>query len=71
MKLSELKNIIDKSLAFNKNSGDCDVVVRIHKPNSVGGTPSVDVRNVSLGFDWDVGKFLITPDIVLVKASEK
>ena len=33
----------------------------IHSPGNVGGTPSVKVEQVFLGFDWDGKKLLIYP----------
>lgn len=57
MKLSELKNIIEKY-----KQSDMDVVIAITPPyTTIGGHPVTHVRNVTYGFDWDQGKFLIWP----------
>lgn len=41
------------------------VVVQIHRPGSIGGTPSVDLKGVLFGFDWDKGKVILVPEVPL------
>lgn len=40
---------------------DADVVIKIHRPGSVGGTPCVPVTSLQVGFDWDNGKLILIP----------
>lgn len=62
MKLSELKQFVDRQLEFNGRE-DPEVVVRIKMPyTTVGASPTVKVKNVQMGFDWDAGKFMLYPE---------
>jgi hypothetical protein len=62
MKLSELKHIVD----CHHRDGhyeDPEVVIAIKLPYStVGGSPTVKVKTMWMGFDWDHGKFIIIPE---------
>jgi hypothetical protein len=62
MKLSELKHIVD----LHHRDGhyeDPEVVIAIKLPYStVGGSPTVKVKTMWMGFDWDHGKFIIIPE---------
>jgi hypothetical protein len=61
MKLSQLKDIIN-SYSVNERNLDAEVVVVVKLPYAtVGGTPCVEIKNVSMGFDWDAGKFQLFP----------
>jgi len=61
MKLSELKRFVDRALEYERD--DPDVVIQIKLPYStVGARPSVGVKSVQKGFDWDAGKFILTPE---------
>ncbi len=62
MKFSELKKIVD---LYHRDSHyeDPEVVIQIKLPYStVGGQPTVKVKTMNMGFDWDQGKFIITPE---------
>lgn len=61
MKLSELKKYIDHHPKYERD--DPDVVIQIKLPYStVGARPSVGVKSVQMGFDWDAGKFILIPE---------
>lgn len=62
MKFSELKQFID--LYDNRvYREDPEVVVKIKLPYStVGAMPTVKVKSVHMGFDWDAGKLIIYPE---------
>lgn len=61
MKFSELVRIVN--LDNMERMNDCEVKIVVKKPfDTIGGTPSVPVKNVYMGFDWDNGKFLIYPE---------
>jgi hypothetical protein len=67
VKLTELKDLIDGYVQFIED--DPDVVIAITLPYStVGATPTVPVKLVSNGFDWDKGKFILTPEENLTPA---
>lgn len=62
MKLSELKQFVDRQLEFNGRE-DPEVVIRIKMPyTTVGGSPTVKIKTVQMGFDWDSGKFMLCPE---------
>ena len=61
MKLSELKQYVD--LYYRPGHEDPEVVIEIKLPYStVGGKPTVKIKNTSMGFDWDHGKFILQPE---------
>jgi len=42
---------------------DPEVVVQIKLPYStMGGQPTVPVKSLQMGFDWDHGKFILIPE---------
>ena len=62
MKFSELKRLVD---LYHRDSHheDPEVVIQIKLPYStVGGTPTVKIKNAQMGFDWDSGKFIFTTE---------
>lgn len=62
MKFSELKKAVD---LFHRDGyyEDPEVVIQIKLPYStVGRTPTVKVKSVFLGFDWEHGMIIITPE---------
>lgn len=61
MKLKELKEIVDHLLEVNPRNENLDVVIPIEK-ESYGGTPSVNVKSLHNGIDWNNGKLFINPD---------
>ena len=70
MKLSYLKQIIDRITVLNKHE-DPEVVVEITLPYStIGANPCVEVKSANLGFDWNKGKFIFNPSERLTKHDE-
>jgi len=62
MKFSELKRLVDL-YHRDRNYEDPEVVVKIKLPYStVGGQPTVKIKNAQMGFDWDHGKFIFQTD---------
>ncbi|EFI8984369.1 ead/Ea22-like family protein [Escherichia coli] len=59
MKFSELVNCILSNRHSQRR--DMDITIVVHSPGSIGSTPSVAVRSIRAGFDWDSGKMLIFP----------
>ena len=61
MKLSELKQLVDRHILMDRD--DPEVVVRIKMPyTTVGGMPTVKIKNAQMGFDWDSGKFIFSTE---------
>jgi|GEM_PF-1979442 hypothetical protein len=42
-----------------------DVVVSIFSPGTVGAHPSVSVKDLNVGFDWDAGRVVLTTETPL------
>lgn len=53
---------------INEQNQEDRVVIEIHRPGGLGGTPCVDVDRIRAGFDWDSGKLIIVPEKPLVPA---
>lgn len=63
MKLSELKDIVDRSIESQPRQADSEVVIAVKMPYStVGAIPTVPVKLAWNGFDWEAGKFMLTPE---------
>jgi len=43
-------------------AGDLKVRIKVCSPGGLGATPTVEVKSVMRGIDWDSGSFLITPE---------
>jgi hypothetical protein len=62
MKLSELHQIVN---LYHRDDHyeDPQVVILIKLPyNTVGSRPMVPVKNITMGFDWESGRFIIMPE---------
>ena len=68
MTFKELEMIIEhirKSYKGHYNENECDdlrICIPVKIVGVVGGTPCVDVKLLSCGFDWDKGKLMIIPE---------
>lgn len=53
-------------------AADLDLVVPVHAPGSVGGTPRVAVSRITVGIDWDHGVVFAQPgaEVTLLKPEE-
>lgn len=77
MNLQILKKTIDwasDSLQYHSNqtAQDIQVGIVVKTAGSAGATPTVNIKSISLGFDWDNGKLLVFPekDLRLIEADE-
>ena len=75
MTLSELRDVINIAIEnHNRYGGGREVVASIvvRVPGAIGGTPTVNVKSIQAGFDWDNGKLLIYPekDLRTIEADE-
>jgi translation elongation factor EF-1alpha len=64
MELQEAKEALD-SLHPHKASAPLRLV--IHQPGGIGGTPTVGVKAIHAGFDWDSNTILIYPEEQLTR----
>lgn len=70
MKLGEFCDKIN--LYTHDRNKDKEVVIEISLPYStVGSTPSVGIKSVMSGFDFDSGKFIIIPEKDLTYPNEE
>lgn len=68
MLVKTLIEYLNEYTSTNKRSIGASVKVAVTRPfSTMGGTPVVDVTNVSFGFDWDDGKLIVTPSEKLVR----
>ena len=68
MKLSELHRLVNVYQERMMRE-DPEVVVQIKLPYStMGGQPTVSVKSLQMGFDWDHGKFILIPEENLTPA---
>lgn len=55
MKLSDISYLLDEY-------GDNELAITVVRVGTVGSTPTVGVRHLSAGFDWDRGRIIIVPE---------
>jgi len=70
MKLSELHRLVNAHHREERMvREDPEVVIEIKLPYStVGSRPTAKIKHIGMGFDWDAGKFIITPEENLTPA---
>jgi hypothetical protein len=62
VKLSELCHIVNR-YSRDGYREDPEVMILIKLPYAtVGSRPMVHVKSITMGFDWEDGKFIIAPD---------
>lgn len=72
MKLSELKHLVDLAVKTSQDYDDHEVVIAVKLPyTTVGATPNVPVKLAFKGFDWEKGKFILTPEENLTPADRE
>ena len=63
MKMSELRSHLTVLTQGRNETDDPEVVIKVVLPYAtVGGMPTVTVKSVHLGFDWDKGKLILAPE---------
>lgn len=68
MKLKDLKQILD---AYADTYGDWDVRIEVTRRNAMGGTPTVDIRAIAPGFDWDHHKIIVRTEVPLKEITKE
>lgn len=72
MKLSELKHLVDLAVETSQDYEDHEVVIAVKLPyTTVGAIPTVPVKLAFKGFDWENGKFILTPEENLTPADHE
>ena len=63
MKLTRLKEIVDLAVNTEPRPEEVEVLINTDVPFiTCGARPSVGVKSVGMGFDWESGTLRITPD---------
>jgi len=64
MNTKELIFQLERAVQFGRKGppDDWRVVIPVYRVGAVGGTPSVDIKIVRAGFDWDSGRIFIEPE---------
>jgi non-homologous end joining protein Ku len=68
MRVKELREILNR---IPERHDDDEVCVEVFRKNAMGGTPTVRVRSIHNGFDWDRGKFIIHTETDLKEISKE
>lgn len=71
MRTKDLKSFVDTFCHKDYPLQDRNVVIAVKRIGQVGGTPSVGVKNIYAGIDWDSGKILIYPEKELMIADDE
>jgi len=66
MTLRELKERVDSRVSRLKDGEDEDVTILNNKP-SMGPRGMTAVKSVNSGFDWEKGRFIITPENPMIE----
>ncbi len=70
----KLKQMIDTLSRITERMGsrldNVDVVIEVHNPGSVGGTPAVALAGLNLGIDWDNNKLILHTEKALTTLTE-
>jgi hypothetical protein len=70
MNLRDFFGKIDRITTY-KGRSEPRVVIEVHEPGSIGGTPFVEVEQVYSGIDWNAGKVLLKPAQPLTKLTRE
>lgn len=66
MKLDQVIATLQEIASLPSTSAsECDVVVSVHSPGSMGPSPAAKIRGLYAGFDWDNGRVLIQTEPAL------
>ena len=68
-----VKELKDKLNSMHEIYDDNIICVKVIRRGSMGGTPTVGVRSISNGFDWDSRRCIIhtDKDIIEIPTNEK
>jgi len=63
MKLSELKEYIDRIMEYAPRDANSEVMIAIKLPYAtVGARPMKPITGIMQGFDWEKGKIILSTD---------
>jgi hypothetical protein len=64
MNAEELKQLLEK-FQTRRDYENARVCIKVERIGAVGPSPTVEVKNMSMGIDWDKGKLIIYPEKLL------
>lgn len=59
----DLKRLLDRPTG--RPLGAIQMRVAVHRPESIGASPTVGIVSGAFGFDWNHGQFILVPDTEL------
>ena len=65
VKALDFKSQLDRIHEVSREFENLKVCIKVERVGAVGSSPTVEVKNVSAGFDWDKGKLIIYPESLL------
>ena len=68
MTVKELRDYLNSLEKYHDNDIVC---VRVFDAKTLGGAPTVKVKSIHSGFDWDSGKHTIITDPEVIKLSKE
>ncbi len=72
MKLEQVIATLQEIASFKSTSAsECEVVVSVHSPGSMGPSPAVKICGIHAGFDWDNGRVLIQTEHALTRLTQE
>jgi hypothetical protein len=69
MTVQELYEILKSAIESYPDNGKYTVGVALGIPH-IGGTPTVGLKGINFGFDWDNGKCILRTDHLLVEKTK-
>ncbi len=72
MKLEQVIATLQEIATFKSTSAsECEVVVSVHSPGSMGPSSAVKISGIHAGFDWDNGRVLIQTEQALTRLTQE
>lgn len=68
MKATDLKDFVTR---LSERELDSTVEVVVVSQGTMGGTPAVHIKNISMGFDWDNKRILISTETPVINLNEE
>jgi hypothetical protein len=65
MNVKELKQLLEKFESRRDYGDNAQVCIKVERIGAVGAMPTVEIKSVSMGIDWDKGKVIIYPETLL------
>ena len=64
MNVEELKQLLER-FQSRRDYENAPVCIKVERVGAVGAMPTVEIKSVSMGIDWDKGKVIIYPETLL------